>query len=275
MNRAVVFLIALAIPIAAYAAAPPVAVTAVDSGGDPVRIQATGSSLNVNVTGGTAATPPTGASATQVQGTQAGAATRVGNPVTIGGEYNTTLPTYTDGQATEAQYDTRGGQYMVIKGDGSTVAATAVNVNSDDISYGAGLRTASQSMVFDGTDGTRMRGDSTGLYVHSPKPATIDTSATGQTADFTVEAATANLRIKGWSIREDAGTPAVATVVLRHDADGTCDSTAVVAFIELDANQSSSMDYGSDGLAIASGLCADVIAGSVSFVAHLKTEANL
>jgi hypothetical protein len=109
----------------------------------------------------------------------------------------------------------------------------------------------------------------------SPKPATVDTSFTAQAADFTVEAATANLRIKGWSIRESAASAAVATVVIRHDADGTCDGTAVVAFVELSANQSLQQDYGPDGEAIPNGLCVDVIAGTVDFVAKLKTEASL
>lgn len=103
---------------------------------------------------------------------------------------------------------------------------------------------------------------------------TVDTSATAQTADFTVETGVADLRLLGWTIREDAGTPAVATVVLRNDDDGTCDGTAVVAFIELSANQSLQQSYGDRGLALgAGGLCADVLAGSVSFGAHLVTEA--
>lgn len=103
-------------------------------------------------------------------------------------------------------------------------------------------------------------GGSTGAAV------TIDTSFTAQAADFTIEAATANLRLQGFSIRESAGTAAVATVVLRHDADGTCDSTAVAAFIELNPNESVQMWYGDRGLAIPSGLCADVLAGTVDFV---------
>lgn len=107
----------------------------------------------------------------------------------------------------------------------------------------------------------------------APAAATIDASATGQTADFTIEAATASLRVMGWSVREDAGTAAAATVVIRHDADGTCDSSAVVAFIELAADSSQTMNYSDRGLAVPNGLCADVLAGSVSLVAHFIAEA--
>ena len=106
-----------------------------------------------------------------------------------------------------------------------------------------------------------------------PAAGVIDTSAVGQTTDATLEAATTSLRLLGWSIREDAGTPAVATVVLRHDADGTCDGTGVIAFIELAANGSDQMSYGDRGLAIASGVCADILAGSVSVVIYTVVEA--
>lgn len=186
-------------------------------------VEVTSGALHIFSEGGTAATPPTGASATQVQGTAAHDAASVGSPVRAG----------------------------------------------------ARARTAAISAVAQ-DDAVDLIADTNGaLLVKSPKPATIDTSFTAQAADFTVEAATANLRIKGWSIRESAAGAAVATVVIRHDADGTCDSTAVVAFVELSANQSLQQDYGPDGLAAASGLCVDVIAGEVDFAAYLKTEASL
>ena len=93
---------------------------------------------------------------------------------------------------------------------------------------------------------------------------TVDTEFTGQTSDFTVQAAASGLRIMGFTVREDAATAAVATVVLRHDADGTCNATGVFAYIELAANQSVTMEFGRAGLQAASGVCADVLAGSVS-----------
>lgn len=108
----------------------------------------------------------------------------------------------------------------------------------------------------------------------APTAATIDTENAGQTADFDIEPATTNLRLLGWSVREDAASAAVATVVLRHGvlAAGNCTATAVIGYIELGPNQSSTMSYGDRGLAVPSGVCADVLAGSVSVVVHLVTE---
>jgi hypothetical protein len=130
--------------------------------------------------------------------------------------------------------------------------------------------------LFDGSTLDPMPGDSAnGTDVDPTRAApaaTVDTSFTAQAADFTIEAATANLRLMGYTIRESAGSAAVATVVLRHDADGTCDGTAVVDFIELAANESLRVNHGPRGLAIASGLCADVIAGTVDFGAFFRTE---
>lgn len=75
--------------------------------------------IKVVVGGNTA----TGASASQVQGNVAGAATDSGNPVKIGCKYNTSRPTYTDGQRTDCQSDTRGAMYATLTApDGGSIA---------------------------------------------------------------------------------------------------------------------------------------------------------
>lgn len=61
-------------------------------------------------------TPPSGASAMQVQGNAASGATDSGNPVKTGGVYNSTPPTLTNGQRGDTQLDSR--------------ANTQVNVNT-------------------------------------------------------------------------------------------------------------------------------------------------
>lgn len=128
---------------------------------------------------------------------------------------------------------------------------------------------------FDGAAYDIIRGESAnGLDVDPTRAApaaTVDTEFAAQAADFTIEAATTSLRLMGYSIRESAVVGAAATVVLRHDADGTCNGNAV-AYVELAADQSIQMDYNPRGLAVASGLCADVLAGTVDLVAHLRTE---
>lgn len=91
----------------------------------------------------------------------------------------------------------------------------------------------------------------------------LDTAVTGASSDQTLEAATGGLILLGWSVRESASTAAAATVTLRHDADGTCDSTSVFAFIELNANESAWEWYGPRGIRATDGVCADITAGTV------------
>ena len=56
----------------------------------------------------------TGTGAGQVQGTGASGATAVGNPVAIGGKFNTTPPTLTDGQRGDIQLDNKGNQLVTL-----------------------------------------------------------------------------------------------------------------------------------------------------------------
>lgn len=95
--------------------------------------------------------------------------------------------------------------------------------------------------------------------------ATIDTANTALTADTTLEAATNNLKLYGWTVRESAGTAAVATVILRHGvlSGSDCTAGAVIDFVELEANGDDRQTYAPLGLAVASGVCADVVAGTV------------
>lgn len=57
-----------------------------------------------------------------VGGSVPAAATASGNPVAIGGDYNTTLPTYTATQRVMAQYNAKGAQYIAITGSTGTAA---------------------------------------------------------------------------------------------------------------------------------------------------------
>lgn len=109
----------------------------------------------------------TGASANQVQGNAAAGATDTGNPAKIGGVYNSTFPTLTDGQRGNWQFDSRGGGYVVIKGPDVNGAAS-VGTGSDSLAAGTiGLTTRSLNEVYDpvSTNWQRMRGDTTGQYV--------------------------------------------------------------------------------------------------------------
>jgi hypothetical protein len=70
-----------------------------------------------------------GAAAATVQGDTADSATDAGNPVKIGAVYNSTAPTYSSGQRTTAQSDTRGNIKVYL--------ATTIDSTNDQIALGA------------------------------------------------------------------------------------------------------------------------------------------
>jgi hypothetical protein len=96
-------------------------------------IYAADGSQNVTVVGGTSPTPPTGTSSTQVQGTAAGNAAAVGNPVQTGGIHETTSSTYDNNDAVPLHTDPNGnlrarlvgGDFTGIDGVSNTLAAPA------------------------------------------------------------------------------------------------------------------------------------------------------
>jgi len=106
---------------------------------------------------------------------------------------------------------------------------------------------------------------------------TVNTDNTSQSSDFDLVTAATNLRLLGLTIRESAGTAAAATVIIRHGniSGGNC-SGNVIGFFELNGDQSIQIpDYaGGRGLSVASGICADVITGTVDANAFTVIEAN-
>ena len=84
----------------------------------------------------------------------------------------------------------------------------------------------------------------------------------------TVLATSAN-RLLGWSLRETSGV-ASATVYLR---DGTDDSGAMVAAIQLAAGESVRDSYFPGGLSLIAGLYVDVAAGQVEGAVYLGGSA--
>ena len=67
-----------------------------------------GSALAVNASGQLIAAAPSGSSSNQVQGTAADNAAAVGNPVRVGGKYNSGVQTYADGDIADFQMDSQG-----------------------------------------------------------------------------------------------------------------------------------------------------------------------
>jgi hypothetical protein len=89
-----------------------------------------------------------------IGGNVAAAATDSGNPVKIGGKYNSTMPTYTTGQRGDLEITTRGaGKVALFVNDSATAVAMAVT-NADGIaasSISSHLEIMSRGSVFNGT----------------------------------------------------------------------------------------------------------------------------
>ena len=91
-----------------------------------------------------------------IQGNIASGATDAGNPVKVGGKYNSTLPTLSDGQRGDIQQDSRGGVIAVIKGSGTSNAA-AVGLSADASSNQQALYVASRPELYNGSTFDRVR----------------------------------------------------------------------------------------------------------------------
>ncbi len=106
------------------------------------------------------------------------------------------------------------------------------------------------------------------------KGATVNAGNNSIAADTTLNVAATNLRLIGISIRESAATPAVASVILRHGivAAGNCTGNEI-AYLELGLNESLQIQY-PNILAVASGVCADVLAGTIDVATQTVVEAN-
>lgn len=156
----------------------------IPNSGSVVAFQSDASKLNVTVAGSIAAIPNpgsvsgvglfnvnhTGAGSVAAVGNVAGAATDLGNPVKVGGIYNTTLPTYTDGQRTDVQAGSRGAINVTLMGVGSANATVSRADNADGAAVSAtanNLGNVSRNTVFNGTTWDRMPGDTTAVTVKS------------------------------------------------------------------------------------------------------------
>ena len=87
-----------------------------------------------------------------------------GNPVKVGGKYNSTLPTLSDGQRGDMQVGSRGALRVALMQDGSTNSAVFDVDNADGSAASAtqrNLKVQSRNTVFNGSTWDRMRGDST------------------------------------------------------------------------------------------------------------------
>ena len=109
----------------------------------------------------------TGSSSAQIQGSVAAAATDSGNPVKVGAKYNSTKPTYTDGQRGDLQIGTRGSLQVTLFDSDGVSPMKQVTTGADGIGNTQmdSLRAYTFGAVFNGTSWDRQRGDTNGSYV--------------------------------------------------------------------------------------------------------------
>lgn len=96
------------------------------------------------------------------------------------------------------------------------------------------------------------------------------TEVASGTIDEAGIAATANLRLMGFSVRENASTADVAETVIRH---GALVGSPALAFVSLGADQSDSRWFGPDGIACAGGIFIERISGESHVVLYTKVQA--
>lgn len=84
-------------------------------------------------------------------GNVASGATDSGNPVKIGGVYNSTKPTLSNGQRGDVQLDTRARVFTVVCQEDTLRCATVPSTLGDDVAYQGGLAVSAQNWNFDGS----------------------------------------------------------------------------------------------------------------------------
>lgn len=199
-------------------------VSIVDAAGDSA-MDGTNDAVKVNVVAG-------GVGGGAIFGNVASAATDSGAPVKIGGIYNTTPPTFTNGQRGDWQIGSRGMGGVTLFPRDSIFAISSTTNATDAASTGAtlvGLNVSSYNMGYNGATWDRVRGNTTGLAVI---PYGISASrwnyaaASGgivnTTTAVTIKAAVASTKncISSFGVKHDT-LGAGGELVIRDGAGGT------------------------------------------------------
>lgn len=126
--------------------------------------------LQCDVNGNLKTASGTGTAADQIQGNVASGSSDIGNPVKTGGVYNTTPPTFANGQRGDSQIDVNGNLNVIPKliginpSDGVVSSSTNFGRAGTSASDNVGKYQLGASVYFNGTSWDRMRGDTNGIY---------------------------------------------------------------------------------------------------------------
>lgn len=176
---------------------------------------------SVNVSSGS------GATAQQVQGTSAGNAAATGNPIQVGGIYESTPSTYDNLDAVPAHMDSRGSTKVILASPDSTNTVSVSANSADGVLVSAqGVTARSLGYVFNGTSFDRLRGNTVGTIVIPPAGwgyAAATGGITNTTTAVTIKAsAGAGLRNYISSLQVSADALGAATeLAIRDGAGGT------------------------------------------------------
>ncbi|WP_311271073.1 hypothetical protein [Sphingobium sp. WCS2017Hpa-17] len=196
----------------------------------------------------------TGTSASQVQGNAASGATDTGNPVKVGGVYNSTLSPLTDGQRGNLMQGSRGSLNVTLMQADSVNPLANVGDNSDAQSTGstARLLTVSRNYVWNGTTWDRAPGSTAGANVVSKGGLSLATGQVSVTTSSTLVAAARTGRNKitmsvgaantcafgNTGVTTTTGFPLAPTVGASLTLDtaaaiyAVCSATTTISFIE-------------------------------------------
>lgn len=191
-------------------------------------------STNITQVGGTSIITGGASGLLAVSGPVASAGTNADNPVKIGGVFNTTQPTVTNGQIVDTQNTARGAQIVATGIDAFTVAGSVTanagtNLNTSALALDATLTGRTQKTQI--TDGTR---DGT-VKAASTLPALSDTAVVTTQRD----PIPAGTNVIGHTINDTGSTTAVTGNVTVVQPTGTnlhtvCDSgcSSAAAFVD-------------------------------------------
>lgn len=173
-----------------------------------------------------AACSGTGASAGQVQGNIGAASTDSGNPVKVGGIYNTTLPTLTDGQRGNLQLSPNGAATVAVgtrATSADAVSNTTTLIRAADGANAGGLGYLGIfPFAFNTSTWDRMRGDTNGLAVQPALSSTFWNYAAAASGIVNTTTAVTVKAAAGASVRNY-----VMAMQCSHDALGAATEFAI------------------------------------------------
>lgn len=126
-------------------------------------------------------------------GNAASGAADSGNPVKIGGVYNASPPTYTEGSRTSLQTDQFGSINVNLMRTGFNTPFSSINAGADAKSNATlgSLAVVNYGQVFNGMSWDRARGDVSASFAKAPPLAGTDRSITATTTSAQLMAANA------------------------------------------------------------------------------------